>query len=193
MEQLNNFGAIRPAETENYYGIDIDGRMRARGNSYPSYCVLDDKKHYATIEILTEKQRELLSLQEQYKSLYQAAYDEGGRERLGGEDVEMTLQPLESLSARIRNLHRFISTAEIVKENGRREGRVCMLSRVTVRVHGMNAPMTIRIVGENEAGPGSHDVSCVSPVGKALLGRHVGESVDVKVGARTIRYSIVSL
>jgi transcription elongation GreA/GreB family factor len=45
---------------------------------------------------------------------------------------------------------------------------------------------TFRIVGEDEAEPARGSVSHVSPLGRALLGREVGEIVNVAGGEATI-------
>jgi transcription elongation factor GreA len=49
------------------------------------------------------------------------------------------------------------------------------------------------IVGSAEADPDHDRISNESPVGKALLGRKKGETVDVRVPAGTIRYSVLDI
>lgn len=181
-----------PDGFENYGGHHIDDRMKARGASYASHRSIDGKTHYATPEMLDEKRKELQSLEAQYAAMLSDAYGAEGRERLCGEELALALQPLEALSFKIRNLRRYIDTAIIIKEE-RRDDKVRLLSTVTVSVQGVETPMTLRIKEENEADPLKHEVSRVSPVGKALLGCRVGDTVDIRVGARTVRYKILSL
>ncbi len=178
---------------ENYGGHHIDDRMRARGNSYARPRHTDDKAHYATPEMMEEKRRELESIQAEYDRMYATVYGGNGDGRLSGNDLADALAPLEALSGKIAMLRRFIATAQVIDPGERACDSVQMLSSVTVRIQGMPAPMTIRIVGENDSDPVRHEISCSSPVGKSLLGRRVGESVDVCVDGRTIRYSILSL
>jgi len=178
---------------ENYGGHHIDDRMQARGNSYAVRRPADDKAHYATPEMMEEKRRELESLQAEYAGMHTAVYGSDGGGRLAGNDLADALGPLEAISLKIKDIRRFIATAKVISPEERACDRVRMLSKVTVRVQGMPAPVTIRIVGENDADPSRRDVSCISPVGNSLLGRKVGESVDVLVNGRTIRYSIISL
>lgn len=49
-----------------------------------------------------------------------------------------------------------------------------------------------QIVGEDEAGkaPGIHKISCNSPIGKALLGKQVGNEIEVRVPAGVKHYKI---
>lgn len=178
---------------ENFGGHHIDDRMRARGNSYAFRRQVDDKAHYATPEMMGEKRRELESLQAEYERMHAAVYGGNGDGRLSGNDLADALAPLEAMYEKIMVLRRFIDTAQVIDPEERACDRVQMLSQVTVRIQGISAPMTIRIVGENDSDPARREISCSSPVGKSLLGRKVGESVDVVVGDRTIRYNIISL
>lgn len=177
---------------ENYGGHHIDDRMRARGNSYACRRQTDDKAHYATPEMMEEKRIELESLEAEYDRMHAAIYGNGS-ERLSGNDLADALGPLEALSEKISMLSRFIATAQVINPEERACDRVQMLSRVTVRIQGMPTTRTIRIVGENDSDPQKCEISCSSPVGKSLLGRKVGESVDVVVDGRIIRYIIISL
>jgi transcription elongation factor GreA len=178
---------------ENYGGHHIDDRMRARGNSYASHYQIDDKVHYATPEIMEEKKNELEAFLVEYKLLHESVYGENGQERIAGNELADALMPLEALSMKIANLKHFIATARLVDKGKQVSDRVQLLSTVTVSIQGIPAPMTLRIVGQNEMGSNRREVSCVSPVGKALMGRRVGETVDVQVNNRVRRYRILSL
>lgn len=178
---------------ENYGGHHIDDRMRTRGNSYAHLHMIDDKAHYATPETIEEKRRELESLQTEYKKMHESIYGENSRERMAGDELVDALLPLEALALKITNLKRFIATACVINVNDRLSDRVQILSKVTVRIQGVATPMTIRIVGENDANLAKREISCSSPVGKSLLGHRVGDSVDINVGGRVVRYNILSI
>jgi transcription elongation factor GreA len=49
------------------------------------------------------------------------------------------------------------------------------------------------IVGEFEADPLNKKLSHTSPIGKALVGKKIGEWVEVEVPAGKIRYKIVEI
>ena len=49
------------------------------------------------------------------------------------------------------------------------------------------------IVGSSEADPSQNRLSYESPVGKALLGKKVGEIVEVEVPAGTIQFKILDI
>ena len=178
---------------ENYGGHHIDDRMRVRGNSYACLNKIDDKAHYATPTIIEEKKRELESLQTEYNKMHESIYGNNGKERMSGDDLVGSLLPLEALATKITNLKRFIATAHVINADERVTDKVQILSKVTVCIQGQATPMTIRIVGENDANLAKREISCSSPVGKSLLGRRAGDSVDVQVGGRVVRYNILSL
>ena len=64
-------------------------------------------------------------------------------------------------------------------------------SKVTLKIDGKEE--VYRVVGEWEADPAEKKISHESPLGKALLGKKIGESVEVEAPAGKINYTIVSL
>ena len=50
-----------------------------------------------------------------------------------------------------------------------------------------------RLVGPDEADPVAGFISVSSPVGKALLGRSVGDIVEMRVPAGTLKYKITAI
>jgi len=71
-----------------------------------------------------------------------------------------------------------LAVLTVLGPEGAPEGRVGFGTWVTVE-DGAGAPTTWRIVGPDEADPRRGRVSAHSPVGRSLLGREVGESVEV--------------
>jgi transcription elongation factor GreA len=65
-------------------------------------------------------------------------------------------------------------------------------SKVTV-VDDENETAVYSIVGSAEANPRQGRISNESPVGQALLGRKVGDSVEVVVPVGTLRYQITEI
>jgi transcription elongation factor GreA len=63
----------------------------------------------------------------------------------------------------------------------------------TVKVDGSDGKETFTIVGSTEASPRDGKISNESPVGRALLGKHKGESVLVKVPAGDFSYKILDI
>jgi transcription elongation GreA/GreB family factor len=52
---------------------------------------------------------------------------------------------------------------------------------------------TFTIVGSTEADAAAGRISFTSPIGRALLGRHPGETIRVQVPAGTLDYKVVKV
>ncbi len=63
----------------------------------------------------------------------------------------------------------------------------------TVKVEGSDGKEQFTIVGSTEASPREGRISNESPVGRALLGRHKGDKVDVRVPAGDFSYKILEI
>ena len=82
------------------------------------------------------------------------------------------------IETRIQELEAIVKNHVLIESSGERD-QVELASTVTVAESG--APEeTYRIVGPAEADPAAGRVSFESALGKALLGRRVGEEVDVQ-------------
>ena len=66
---------------------------------------------------------------------------------------------------------------------------VSMGAHVTVVEHGFE-PETYQIVGAAEADPSAGRISNESPLGRALLGRHVGDHVQVTTPSGVVHFQI---
>lgn len=83
--------------------------------------------------------------------------------------------------SRIRYLERMIRTARVISD-GSAEDAVGLYDQVTVFNEKLEREMTFRIVTTVRADTAKGLVSKESPVGKAILGRRVGDRVEVAVG-----------
>lgn len=63
----------------------------------------------------------------------------------------------------------------------------------TVIVQSANGQSEFTIVGEYEADPTHNKLSISSPIGKALLGKHIGDIVEVNTPAGKISYTIIKI
>lgn len=88
-----------------------------------------------------------------------------------------------SLGERIKN-------AVIIDESDS-DGAVRLGVTVTVEVNGKQK--TFQIVGPQEANPSQGRISLVSPLGAALIGKKVGEEVEVQTEAGVTKYQIAGI
>ena len=84
---------------------------------------------------------------------------------------------------RITKLEDILANARIIDAKDLDLSKVRVLTKVTILNKKMNKEMQYTLVSANEADFKSGKISIDSPIGKALLGREVGESVEVKVPA----------
>lgn len=98
-------------------------------------------------------------------------------------------QDLAFIDGRIAELEKVISEAKVVANHSK--SKIDVGCKVTLHVNGKKD--TFHIVGEWEANPTEKKISHSSPLGKALLGRKVGEKVEVEAPVGRIIYSVISI
>ncbi len=99
-------------------------------------------------------------------------------------------EDLAFLEGRKDELDMLIQRAEIIAPEDNIQGIVGLGSQVIVEIDGKGKQHIFHIVGEWEADPSARKISSKSPLGLALLGKQVGESVEVDVPAGKVVYSI---
>lgn len=98
-------------------------------------------------------------------------------------------EELAFIDGRIEELEMLIKQAAVITDN---HGSIISLgSEVTVKVNGKDE--VFHLVGEWEADPQAKKISHESPLGKALMGKSVGDDVPVEAPAGTMVYTIVSI
>ncbi len=95
------------------------------------------------------------------------------------------------VEGRILTLETIIQNALMIEEAHDHQ-RVSLGSAVTVQNH-KGETETYTIVGSAEADPKGHRISNESPVGEALLGKSVGDEVQVQAPAGSLRWTIVNI
>ncbi len=96
------------------------------------------------------------------------------------------------LEGKILSLEAMLSNAVII-ENGGPQGVVGLGSKVTVKEAGGGKPEVYQLVGAAEANPKDGRISNESPLGRALLGRKVGDDVKVNAPSGTISFRLVAI
>lgn len=90
---------------------------------------------------------------------------------------------------RIAQIQHMLSNAVIV--DAKVGGTVGLGTRFTVKAGTLEK--TFEVVGENEADPLAGKISNVSPLGKAFLGKSVGDKADVTVPSGVMTYEILKI
>lgn len=97
------------------------------------------------------------------------------------------------LEVRIAKLEEIIANARIVDESKLDLSKASILTTVKIKNLSSGATMKYTLVAENEADLKAGKISVDSPIGKALLGRKVGEKVDVQVPAGKMTFEIAEI
>ena len=98
------------------------------------------------------------------------------------------------LEARIATIEATLKVAVIIDENELgADQSVHVGSLVKVENISMGRELEYRIIGSNESNPKENKISDESPVGKALLGKKVGDMVEVEVPAGLLTFKILAV
>ncbi|GGJ09087.1 transcription elongation factor GreA [Alicyclobacillus cellulosilyticus] len=97
------------------------------------------------------------------------------------------------IEGRIMTLEKMLRNARIIQDDDVNTDVVSIGSTVRVKDLEFDEEIEYTIVGSAEADPASNKISNESPVGRALLGKKVGQTVDVVVPAGTIQFQILSI
>lgn len=100
-------------------------------------------------------------------------------------------EELEFLDGRITELENVLNNAVLIKNDSRKKKTVSLGARVTVHVNGLRH--TFHIVGEWEADPKTQKISHESPLGQALIGKKIGDEVEVQAPVGKLVYKILSI
>ena len=106
-------------------------------------------------------------------------------------DYQSAREELEFLDGRIEELAEVIKNASIITEGKNGNTGVGVGTKVTVKVNGKK--VIFDIVGEWEADPINKKISHQSPLGLALVGKNVGEKVQVEAPAGKVAYEILAV
>ena len=97
------------------------------------------------------------------------------------------------LEHKIAKLKDILANARLVDESQLDLSKVSILTKVKIKNLKNGAFMQYTIVAENEANLKEMKISIDSPIGKGLLGKKVGDKVDITVPAGVIPFEIIEI
>jgi transcription elongation factor GreA len=99
------------------------------------------------------------------------------------------------LEARIADIEVMLKNAVVIDESELNKETVNIGATVvvTTKHDGKKIEKQYKIVGSNEANPREGKISDESAVGKALMGKKVGKSIDVETPSGIVKYKIISI
>jgi transcription elongation factor GreA len=97
------------------------------------------------------------------------------------------------VEGRIASLENMLKNASVVDEADLSTDKVSVGSKVKVKDYDFDEELDLFIVGSAEANPMDNKISNESPVGKALIGKKVGDVVEVPVPDGVSKYEILEI
>lgn len=153
------------------------------------------KVSYVTKEGLKKLQDELDNLQNverpKISKAIGEAIEKGDISENAEYDAAKDAQGL--LEAKIAQLQNTILNCRIIDESQIDTSRVQILNKVTIRNTKTNATMTYTLVSDTEADFKAGKLSVSTPIAKALMGKELGDKVQVQVPAGLMEFEIMDI
>ena len=97
------------------------------------------------------------------------------------------------IEARIEEIEKILKNAEVVVEDEVDLDRINVGCKVKVHDYEFEEDIELKIVGSTEANSLEGKISNESPVGKALMGAHTGDVVEVEMPAGIMKYKVLEI
>ena len=192
LEILHKFLAY--IKNEGWTGANLSVHLKARKEKAPpapSHQQIQSDLAVVTQQGFEDIQKELESLRIQRPSVLEdirrAAADKDFKEN---SPLHAAREQLGHIDGRIQELEAIAKSATIISTNGTSMSRVTLGATVVLVAPHTGKTQTYKIVGPKESDPAKGKISHVSPIGKAIIGKRQGDTVEVTVPAGKIKYRI---
>ncbi len=148
--------------------------------TYAGLKKLEDELHDLKVNKRKEVAGKIKEAREQGDLSENAEYDAAKDEQ---RDIE----------ARIEEIEKILKNAEVVVEDEVDVGKINVGCTVKVFDVEFEEEMEFKIVGSSEANSLQGKISNESPVGRALIGRSVGDKVSVETQAGIVEYEVLEI
>ncbi len=155
----------------------------------------DTKKNILTYAGLKKYEDELANLKQVRRKEVALKIKEAREQGDLSENAEYDAAKDEQrdIELRIEELEKLLKNVEVVVEDEVDLKKISVGCQVKVYDVEYEEEIEFRIVGSTEANSLENKISNESPVGKALLGRKAGETVEVETQAGVIEYKILEI
>lgn len=97
------------------------------------------------------------------------------------------------LELKIAKLKEIVSYARLLEDGKLNNEKVMILTTVKIKNLNNNQEMQYTIVAESEANLKEGKISIDSPIGQGLVGKKVGDKVEIKVPAGIIPFQVINI
>ena len=154
-----------------------------------------DKKHILTYAGLKQYEDELQNLKVVRRKEVAQKIKEAREQGDLSEDAEYDAAKDEQrdIELRIEELEKLLKNAEVVVEEEIDVNKINIGCKVKLLDVEYDEEMEFYIVGSTEANSLQNKISNEAPVGRALIGKSVGDVVDVETQAGIIQYNVLAI
>jgi transcription elongation factor GreA len=150
---------------------------------------------YLTRERLVEIEQELRDLKTNgRKAVAQKIAEARGHGDLSeNAEYDAAKEEQQHLELKISRLERTLARATIIEAKDLPNDKIYILSKVKIEDLKTKERCEYLLVSPEESDFDANKISVTSPIGKALLGRTKGDSVEIKVPAGILNYKILDV
>ena len=156
---------------------------------------MEAKKNILTYEGLKKYENELQELKvvkrREVAQKIKEAREQGDLSENAEYDVAKDEQ--RDIEARIEELEKILKNAEVVDEDEVEIERINIGCQVKILDIEYNEELEYKIVGSTEANSLKGKISNESPVGKALIGKQMGDVITVETPAGSFQYKVLEI
>ncbi len=159
------------------------------------YDIMQEKKNILTYEGLRKYEDELHELKvvrrQEVAQKIKEAREQGDLSENAEYDAAKDEQ--RDIEARIEELEKILKNAEVVVEDEVDLDKISIGCKVKILDIEYSEELDYKIVGSTEANSLKGKISNESPVGKALIGAKVGDTITVETPAGTFNYKVLEI
>lgn len=97
------------------------------------------------------------------------------------------------LEMKISKLQNILATARVIDRSKITTDHIQLLNKVTIKNTNNGTKMTYTLVSESEADFKAGKIAITTPIGKGLLGKKIGDIVDITVPTGVIPFEILNI
>ena len=156
---------------------------------------MEEKKNILTYEGLKKYEEELhdLKVVKRQEVPHKIKVAREQRDLSENAEYDAAKDEQRDLEARIEELEKILKNAEVVVEEEVDLEKINIGCKVKILDIDYNEECEYKIVGSTEANSLKGKISNESPVGKALIGKKVGDVVEVETQAGTFKYRVLEI
>ena len=108
-------------------------------------------------------------------------------------EFEAAKERQSHIDGRIRDLEHKLAEAQIIDTSNLSTDKVVFGATVTVKDLQSDKEQRYTLVGQDEADLKNGKISVQSPVGRALIGKRVGDTLEVQTPAKVAEYEVLNI